>query len=69
MVLVKLFANSVNCLYSSLFVLTLFPNTGLFSFFEYFYGSEFVFANFGVLGLFKPLSRIQLLKILLGFRV
>ena len=67
MVLVKLFANGVNCPYSSLSVLTLFPNTRLFSFFESFYGSKFVFANFGVLGLFKLLSRISSAEDFVGF--
>ena len=39
------------------------------SFSESFSRYEFVFASFGVLGLFKLLLRIQLLEILLGFRV
>ena len=54
---------------ASLFVLTLFPLSRLFYFFESFSGSEFVFASFGILGLFKLLLRIQLLEILLGFKV
>ena len=49
--------------------ISLFLVSRLFSFFESLFGSEFVFASFSVLGLFKLLSRIRLLDILLGFRV
>ena len=56
-----------NCLSTFLFVLTLFLVSRLLSFFKSFFGSKFVFASFGVLGLFKLLLRIQLLDIFVGF--
>ena len=58
-----------NCHSTSLFILTIFPISRLFSFSESFYGFELVFTSFDVLGLFNLLSMIQLLEILLGFRV
>ena len=67
--IVQYITKGENCLSASLFVLTLFLVSGLFSFFESFYGFELVFTSFDVLGLFNMLSMTQLLQIFLGFRV